>query len=340
MPDDRNFASVAAMFRRGLVLAFALLLAGCGGGDGRAPFTESRIPPGLAQAGWPPEGWAFGLIQTGKAPPQRYGVLGPTISSRAQVLILPGYGDFAEAHYAEAKALADQGFTVWVLDGVGQGGSGRYALPRDLGHLTSFDADAGGIVQMVRLVIRPTGAQPLAVIAGGTAAPLAAQLVADGRLPASGLVLDAPSLAAPANSTTIASARAVRKFGLSAVRAPGASGWDRADPSGGADDPVRIRHAWQIANPDLRMGGPSLGWLAAFGDLGDAFAALRPGANPPPVLILAGSKAVDGPRWRNYCAGQKGCFAAPWTSSADAQARKIAFIQGLLPKEEARRPGR
>ena len=40
-----------------------LLLAACGGGgDGRAPFVESRIPPALGPRFWAPEGWAWGLL--------------------------------------------------------------------------------------------------------------------------------------------------------------------------------------------------------------------------------------------------------------------------------------
>ena len=51
-----------------------LLLAACGGGDGRAPFVESRIPPALSPRFWAPDGWAWGLLKVGDAPAQRYGV--------------------------------------------------------------------------------------------------------------------------------------------------------------------------------------------------------------------------------------------------------------------------
>ena len=322
------------MFRRGVLIGLVLLLAACGGDGDRAPFTESRIPPGLGQKYWPPEGWAWGLIQVANAPPQRYGVLGPAIASRAQVLILPGYGDFAESWYAAAADFAGRGYTVWVLDGSGQGGSGRWASPRDLGHVPSFDSDAAAIGQMVSTVIRPQGGQPLIVIADGAAAPLALRAALGGRLPASTVILTTPTLKPPGVDATAASISAARRLGLGTLRAPGSQGWSRADPPGPRDSPQAVRHAWQTANPDLRMGGPSLGWLAAFDTLGHAVDGARAPVGPPPVLILADQiwTTREGARWALICHAVPGCARAATTSEVDVRDREVAAIEGLLPK--------
>ena len=322
------------MFRRGVLLGLVLLLSACGGQDVRAPFTDSRIPPGLAQKNWPPEGWAWGLIQIGKNPPQRYGVLGPTIAPRAQVLILPGYGDFAESWYATAADFAGRGYTVWVLDGAGQGGSGRWAGPRDLGHVPSVDSDAVAINQMVAQVIRPQGGQPLVVIADGTAAPLAVRNFAAGQLPASALILTSPTLTPPGGTVAASQVSAVRSLGLGALRAPGTHGWNRADPPGPRESPEAVRHAWQTANPDLRMGGPSLSWLAAFGALGHDMAAAHPPAGAPPVLILADQAwaAREGARWAPVCQALARCSQAVSASPEDVRSRDVAVVEGLLPK--------
>jgi len=322
------------MFRRGVLLGLVLLLSACGGQDPRAPFTESRIPPGLAQKYWPPEGWAWGLIQVGKDPPQRYGVLGPTMAPRAQVLILPGYGDFAESWYATAADFARRGYTVWVLDGAGQGGSGRWTGPRDLGHVPSFDGDGAAISQMVAQVIRPRGGQPLVVLADGTAGPLAARSFSAGQLPASALILTSPSLIAPGGAAVSPPVGAVRRLGLGALRAPGTHGWDRGDPPGRRDSPAAIRHAWQTANPDLRMGGPSLNWLAALGALDHDMANARPPTGAPQVLILADQAWIgrEAGRWAQICKALGRCVQTVTTSSDDALAREVAVIEGLLPK--------
>ncbi len=83
-----------------------------------------------------------------------------------------------------------------------------------------------------------------------------------------------------------------RSFGLGALRATGGAGWRRDGP----DDAVlgvthdaqraRLRMAWQTANPDLRMGGPSWSWRAAFSDTAAMAAAGPVQRIDPPVLML------------------------------------------------------
>ncbi len=321
-------------------MGLVLLLSACGGQDARAPFTDSRIPPGLAQKGWPPAGWAWGLIQVGDNPPQRYGVLGPTIAPRAQVLILPGYGDFAESWYLAVADFAARGYTVWVLDGGGQGGSGRWTSPRDLGHVPAFASDDVAVSHMIGQVIRPQGSQPFVVIAEGTAGVLATRSVQGRRLPASEVILAAPTLRTPGDVAAVSSLSAAQRLGLGTLRAPGAHGWDRAEPAGPQGGPDAVRHAWQVANPDLRMGGPSLSWLAAFDALGREVEIARPAAThdnlggPPPVLILGDPawNGREGGRWAPICRALSGCTEAIAMSPEEAHAREVAVIEALLPR--------
>jgi lysophospholipase len=264
--------TVPAVPRFAAVLALALLLAACGGSDVRAPFTDSRVPPGLDQRYWPPDGWTWGLIQVGRSPPQRYGVAAPAIVPRAQVLILPGYGEPAEAYFDAVSDFTARGCVVWVLEGVGQGGSGRVAAPRDLGYVRSFDDDVSAVQQLAAQVIRPQGgrgpaAAPLIVLASGSAAPAALRALQRGVPGIAGVVLTRPSL----NASSFGARQPVvahwaQSLGFGGFRAPG-GGWRRNDPSASAGERARVSHAWQVANPDLRMGGPSLGWLAAFDEL-------------------------------------------------------------------------
>src|SRR5262249_31672451 len=105
------------------------------GHDSRDGFADSRPPPGLAERFYPPEDWAWGFLQVGDAPAQRYGVAAPPVTPRADVLILPDYGESAETWFETARDLTASGYVVWVLEGVGQGGSGRLTGHRDLGHV-------------------------------------------------------------------------------------------------------------------------------------------------------------------------------------------------------------
>src|SRR5580692_8441367 len=60
---------------------------------GSAAFIDSRPPPDLAERFYPPENWAWGELQPDGGSVQRYGVSAPSVVSKADVLILPDYGE-------------------------------------------------------------------------------------------------------------------------------------------------------------------------------------------------------------------------------------------------------
>ncbi|HWU13389.1 MAG TPA: alpha/beta hydrolase, partial [Caulobacter sp.] len=124
-----------------LALLLALPLAACGDEDVRAPFADSRTPPSLDVRFQPPAGWAWGYVKVGDDLVQRYGVSAPQGSLRGQILILPAYGESAEAWFETARDLNDRDYVVWILERQGQGGSERATPWRDLGHAASFAPD-------------------------------------------------------------------------------------------------------------------------------------------------------------------------------------------------------
>lgn len=239
---------------RRLVLVLLLLLAACGGDD-RAPFADSRIPAALAPRFHPPEGWAWGLVKVGDTPAQRYGVSTTATTPVAHILILTGYGESAEAWFETVRELNGRGYTVWVLERAGQGGSGRFASPRDMGHVPSFDPDIAAVRGMQRAVIRE---RPI-VVGHGVGALVALRAA----VPTRGLILCAPVLDDPKMRGRREQAVWMRRLGFGWLRPPGSKGWDR-------DAPLTIQRHWQLANPDLRMGGPSWSWEAAFLESADA----------------------------------------------------------------------
>ena len=259
---DRPALTGAA--RSGYALAL-LLLAGCGG-DSREAFVDTRPPPDLAERFYPPENWAWGLVQASDGPAQRYGVAAPASAPRADVLILPDYGESAETWFETARDLTGAGYAVWVLEVVGAGGSARLTARRDLGELRRFDPDIAGVRALVDTVIRPSPDRPLVILGQGVGALLAARAAETGASPA-GLVLSAPRCRrnlAPG---------ALVFLGLGRFRAPEGDAWQRSGPDDFAARRTHDRwrgsatHAWQVANPDLRLGGPSLDWEAALLDL-------------------------------------------------------------------------
>src|ERR1700722_13846 len=113
--------------------AIVFAVVSVGGHDSRDAFVDSRPPPDFAERFYPPESWAWGELQPDGGSIQRYGVSAPAVVARADVLILPDYGESAETWFETARDLNAAGYAVWVLEGVGQGGSGRFPGRRDVG---------------------------------------------------------------------------------------------------------------------------------------------------------------------------------------------------------------
>ena len=284
--------------RRGVTFVVLVgVVTACGGGDDRSPFAESRTPPNLAERFYPPEGWAWGFVKVGDSPAQRYGVSAPASVSRANILILPDYGEIAETWFETARDLNRRGYSVWVLDAAGQGGSGRLVLPRDLGYVEDFQADIAAVRAMTSTVIRPrTTARPV-ILGQGVGAVIAA-LAVEQRSPApAGLILSSPKLrVSPAGAP--ADSYLSRLFSIERARIPGTGRWrpDMKDEftARATHDPWRgaVTLAWQGANPDLRMGGPSLRWQRALHEAGTA-ARYRLAAIQVPTLVIAGADGPD-----------------------------------------------
>lgn len=189
---------------------------------------------------------------------QRYGAAAPDSAVRAVVVLLPAYGESAEVYYETARELLARGYAVWVLDGAGQGGSQRYAGPRDLGRSNGFGVDASALEGLISKVVRPLPGRPLVVAASGSAALSALIAAQDGQAPLDGLFLWDPALK-PAPSAD--HARDMTQWKLGGLRADGGGDWVR--PEGDLTGRATLASAWQLANPDLRMGGPSWEWLVA-----------------------------------------------------------------------------
>jgi lysophospholipase len=292
-------------------LLLCLALAACNRQGGTEPFAESRTPPDLGPRFFAPEGWSWGYVQVGRKPPQRYGVASTWRAPRANIVISPGYGESAETWFETARGLAARGYSVWVLDRAGQGGSGRYTLPRDLGYAPGFGPDVAALKSMVRVVVRPRPGTPLILLGHGDGAVVVLRAVETG-LASDGVVLSSPRLA-PAAAETV-KGLAARLPLLDRLPEHGWHGWSRGGPDdqglGLTHDPWRgaVTKAWQTANPDLRLAGPSLGWRRGFRAAGE-LATAEAGKVATPVLMLSAG-AAD-PRLAAACATMTACQAAP-----------------------------
>ncbi|WP_426031553.1 alpha/beta fold hydrolase [Caulobacter sp. DWP3-1-3b2] len=324
------------MRRQVLALLLALPLVSCGDEAVRAPFAESRTPPSLAVRFQPPPGWAWGYVKVGDDGVQRYGVSTTPNAPRGQILILPGCGESAEVWFETARDLNARGYTVWVLERQGQGGSERASPWRDLGHVTSFAPDVTATKAMVRAVIRPNGRDPFAVLGHGDGGLVALRAAEEG-LRADSLILSSPNfdiadLPRP-KSELIRIARWARSLKLGFLRYPGQAGWKRDAGVDGAlsHDKARggVQQAWQLANPDLRMGAPSLAWYAAFYDAVDAVGRDLKRVRVPVVMLDAGqdSKVLPAPQ-RTVCAALPACVETRYPTARHALHLEADSVRG------------
>ncbi len=305
------------MRRRLLAVALALTVSACGDGGSRAPFADTRTPPSLGSRFYPPQGWSWGYVRSGEGLVQRYGVASPPVAPKATILILPGYGETAEKWFETVDDLTAQGFSVWVLERQGQGGSERETPWRDLGHVDSFEPDVAVTKALVNGVIRPTPNTPL-VLLGHSEGGLVALRAAQEGLPMDGLVLSSPAFGLTAlprpRSDFTRFTPAMRTLRLGWIRTPDQPGWRRDGPDGVqaglTHDPMRgkVQAAWMLANPDLRMGGRSLGWFAAFFDASEAAAReIRKPVIPTLMLTAGQDKAVTPTPQTRLCAAMIDC---------------------------------
>ena len=265
---DRRCGAADQVVRRpaalGWALAWAFLeLAACG----RAPPapTETRIPPGLEERFYPPPSWTWGALDAGGAH-LRYGVAPPTKAVRAEVLILPDAGEPAEAWFETANNLIARNCGVWVLDLAGQGGSARAPLMGERLRAASLDGDVTALEAMVNQVVRPRSRAPLILVGDGLGAQLALRALSDPPSGVTGAVLGAPALSdrpdrlpGPLGALT---AQIAQRIGLGFLFAEGQHEWrgSTARPQTRVD----VAGAWMQTNSQLRIGGASLSWTAAF----------------------------------------------------------------------------
>lgn len=326
------------MRRRLLACLLALPLVSCGDEAARAPFAESRTPPALDVRFQPPAGWAWGYVRVGDGTVQRYGVSAPQGAPRGQILVLPGYGESAEGWFETARDLNDRGYTVWILERQGQGGSERASPWRDLGHVTSFSPDVTTTKAMVQAIIRPRDRSPFVVLGHGDGGLVALRALEEG-LRADTVILSSPAfdIAAPprGKGQFVRIARWARGLKLGFVRYPGQPGWKRDGPDGFDGKLTRdrsrggVQPAWALANPDLRMGAPSLAWYAAFYDAVDAVGRDLKRVETPVVMLDAGEDVVaPAAPQRAVCAALPHCVETRYPKARHALHLETDSVRG------------
>ena len=194
-------------------------------------------------------------------------------ATKGSVLLITGRSEFIEKYFETVEDLRARGFSVAIFDWRGQGASERaLANPRKghIGSITEFETDLIEIIEQVLLPDCPPPHFAIAHSMGGLATLHAAPRISRWL---ERIVLSAPFLGlsesyGPTDLIRLL-ATAGARIGLGGAYAIGGSDtpgeWGPFSANTVTSDLTRFTRAAAIleARPDLALGGPTFGWLAA-----------------------------------------------------------------------------
>ncbi len=217
---------------------------------------------------------AAGSFTTGDGLSIRYGIW-PEAGGRCRgsVLLLNGRKEFLEKYTENVVALNKRGYDVFSIDWRGQGLSTRLLADRLKGHVGSYTHYLRDLDQFVDQFVLPAARRPLIVLAHSMGAHIALRWLHAQPTSVDRAVLTSPMIdirTAPYPRRLAGGlARIALIAGWSHAYLPGATGRSAVKRSFAGNpltsDPRRfaVERDAITQNPNLALGGPTFGWLAA-----------------------------------------------------------------------------
>lgn len=222
---------------------------------------------------------------------------------RGTVFLFPGRTEYIEKYGRAAAVLAAQGYVTLVVDWRGQGLADRAFADRLIGHVGQFDEYQRDVDALLGLAGQDGLPRPFHLLSHSMGGCIGLRSLMRG-LPFASAVFSAPmwgiSMAAWSRPIAHLLGRLAAPFGQAHRYAPGTGGqtYVLAAPFQGnvlTTDPGMWDYMRRqvTAQPDLALGGPSLGWLgAALRECG-ALAALPAPSTPAITALGTAEKVVD-----------------------------------------------
>lgn len=220
----------------------------------------------------PPVGTTFDFLDVGAHTLIRYAHW-PKPGARATILLLPGFSEFIEKYFEVVDDLLARNLSVFAIDWRSQGLSSRPLENRNKVHLESFEQYLADLHRFVEVVVRPQAADPVVLLAHSMGGHLALRYMHDHSQMIQGAVLTAPMADIWFPPGMKLGARISTQIALLTRREDryilGSEDYgakrQRFEGNRLTSDPERFAasHAAIAANPDLAVGGPTYGWLAA-----------------------------------------------------------------------------
>lgn len=241
----------------------------------------AKTPEGLENRFTEPDGFRFhSFNRNGRT--IRFGSVFPQDSiPDAVVVCLPGLSEPIEKYFETARELNKRNLAVWIIDWMGQGGSGRYLSNPHKRHSTGFDEDIEDLHYLVLEYIKHSsvhpdkGRIPMAMLAHSMGGNIGLRFMEkyDNFFECAGL--SAPMLGINEKSLRglpqplLTSLAGMFSLFAGTSYAFGQSDWkedSRVTAPGQSifsNDPARdsLYMQWTKTNPDLQIGGVTFRWL-------------------------------------------------------------------------------
>ncbi|WP_375392098.1 alpha/beta fold hydrolase [uncultured Sphingomonas sp.] len=222
-----------------------------------APPLPTALPPEARLSRWhAPDGWAHRRFDW------------PAPGGCGRVLVLGGRSDVIEKYLGVAAHLHGQGWSVTSFDWRGQGGSGRLGHDPEVGHAERFAVHRDDLAAF--WAGWTTGEGPHVLLAHSMGAHFALAAMLAGGVRPDAAVLSAPMIRVRSPIGQRLGGRLARTMAGRGDASRGAWRWDDS-PAGQARRLARLTATrgpeqdsrwWQAADPRLRLGPPSWGWVA------------------------------------------------------------------------------
>lgn len=240
---------------------------------------EISTIPSLEPRFQQPEGWRWHTFTNLKGRKLRFGSVFPKNRiPDAVVVCLPGLSEFSEKYFETAHDLLDRNLAFWVIDWQGQGHSDRHLNNRQKRHSSGFDEDISDLHYFIMEYVKhaavhpDVGRIPLVMLAHSMGGNIGLRYLIEHPDIFTCAAFSAPmtGLAAtrilPLSVAVDVSAILKEFFNMSYVF--GGRGWsplERETQSATlfSSDPARaaIHNAWSQADPVLRVGHVTFGWI-------------------------------------------------------------------------------
>ena len=189
---------------------------------------------------------------------------------RGSVVVLQGRAEFIEKYGTETVGeLLARGFAVFAVDLRGQGLSDRPLPDHDKGDIDDFATYVADLGAFLETIVAPAAPRPILALSHSTSGTVALRYLAEqGAGPLSAAVFVSPMTGLWRSALIRTIVTAASPFGLRDREYMVATGpYDPKHRSFATNDVTtderryRFTDQWFAADPRLRLGGPTIGWL-------------------------------------------------------------------------------